>query len=384
MKIKKIKVCLLAFGFSLFLTIPNISASPLKLKVTAELAIARVKPDISSPVICQIPHGTILESLSKEGEWYLVKLGPNELGLESGYVHESLVMALEPIPAVIEKKEKEAKMEPEKIFIPPVAQAPSPKRPREALFSLSLQGGGNYVFGGDLNKGAEGLARFYSDDLGIEAKDKVAPLHLSYLFGGEISLSLFPQFLVGFGGDYFLGKKESLLQYEKGPFLASFSTRPKIQAIPVRFFVCYYPLRFLYLKSGIEYYFAESSYFYRFEKEKSWQEWEGKAKAQSIGAQGGAGIEWRMAGLALFMEASGRFAKIKGFEGKDTFRSSEGLAHTEEGKLYFYEAKISGQKTYSLLFIREKKPSEAGVTSPREAEIDFSGLTIRAGIKIKF
>jgi len=36
------------------------------------------------------------------------------------------------------------------------------------------------------------------------------------------------------------------------------------------------------------------------------------------------------------------------------------------------------------MFIREKKPSEGGVANVRPAMIDFSGLTLRIGIKFRF
>ena len=45
---------------------------------------------------------------------------------------------------------------------------------------------------------------------------------------------------------------------------------------------------------------------------------------------------------------------------------------------------LSETDTYSLLFIRNKIPTEAGVSDPRLAVLDLSGLTLRAGLRIKF
>ena len=70
----------------------------IKLKVTAEIANVRVKPFIGSNIVRQFPEGAILEAELKEGEWFLVKIEPDETGTVSGYVHESLVLALEEIP----------------------------------------------------------------------------------------------------------------------------------------------------------------------------------------------------------------------------------------------------------------------------------------------
>jgi len=63
-----------------------------KIKIKAETAFIRLRPDVKSQAIGRVPSGTILNLLSKEGEWYRINL-PLEKGgiLLSGYVHQSLV-----------------------------------------------------------------------------------------------------------------------------------------------------------------------------------------------------------------------------------------------------------------------------------------------------
>lgn len=62
------------------------------LKVVADRAVVRLKPDISSPIIGQVPRGTLLESSKKAREWYAVALPPDEDGIVvNGYIHQSLV-----------------------------------------------------------------------------------------------------------------------------------------------------------------------------------------------------------------------------------------------------------------------------------------------------
>ena len=391
MKIKRIGLYfIIRVGFFLLLlAISNARADTSKLKVTAELANIRLKPDIASSIIRHFPEGAILEALSKEGEWYLVRLEPDEAGFASGYIHESLVLELEPIPIQPEKKEKiEEKAEKEKKeekVIPKPRPVVTPAKPFIGRFAFSLEGGGAYVSPADLNNGAQGLANYFSEYLGIQGKKEIVPLHLSYVIGGEVSLALFSRFELGIGVGYFFGEKESQVEYEKGQTKNTFLSRPKIQATPLRVVLSYSLFPFLYLKSGIEYYFAQCSYFYRFVSANSWQEWHGEASAQGLGALGGVGFEWPLSSrLSLLAEASARYAKIKKFEGKDTSRDSQGKSYREQGILYFYQGKISGENSYPLLFIREKRPTEAGVSDPRPAEIDFSGLTIKAGIKIRF
>ena len=64
-----------------------------KVKVSAEQANLRERPDISSAVVQQIPEGTILDAEKKEGEWYLVRYTLEDGAVIAGYIHESLAGA---------------------------------------------------------------------------------------------------------------------------------------------------------------------------------------------------------------------------------------------------------------------------------------------------
>jgi hypothetical protein len=72
------------------------------------------------------------------------------------------------------------------------------------------------------------------------------------------------------------------------------------------------------------------------------------------------------------------------FKGKDIFKDSDGLESIEEGFLYIFKSQTSPDTAHNLLFIRGKKPSEAGVSDPQKAFIDFSGVSLRAGIMLRF
>lgn len=361
----------------------------IKLKVVAELANIRQSPDIGSIIIHQALQGRELESTGKEGEWYIVKIRSDEGDIIEGYVHESLVIVTEQIPLI---KPLEERIEPEKIKKEeePSTQQPIPATlpsaaPAKSNFELYLSGGGIFLSGGDLNRGAKGLADYRSYDLGIEGKGKVKPVRLSYILGGELSFPLSSNFHIGLGVDYFLSQERSQVRFEKGSSSDILETRPKIQAFPIRFIISFYPFPFFYAKTGFEYYFAKCAYFYRFHREGFWEEWDGEAEAQDIGFIGGLGFDWPLSPhFSFIVEATGRYARIKGFEGKNKYKTSEGLVSTEEGSLYLYQTRTPGGESYPLLFIREKKPTEAGVFDPQEATIDFSGLSLKAGFKIKF
>jgi len=67
-----------------------------KLKVKAEAAFIRLRPDSKSQAIGRVPAGTILNLLNKKGEWYRINLPLDKGGiLLSGYIHQSLVEEIE-------------------------------------------------------------------------------------------------------------------------------------------------------------------------------------------------------------------------------------------------------------------------------------------------
>lgn len=393
MKNKIHKACILLFGISLlFLSAVYGQEATTKLKVVTEQSNIRLKPDIGSIIIKQVSQGTVLESTGKQGEWYRLKLASGEGQRATGYVHESTVIVIDRPPQKEETKEiikdraireKIEKEEPPPLPIPKIpASFPLSK----LNFGVSFFGGGNFTSGGELNEGARGLADFYRFDLNTKGEGEIEAAHLGYILGGEFSFRLSNHFTVGFGIDYFRGKKESLVEFREGSSIQTLNTLPEFKAVPLRLFISYYPVPYFYVKTGIEYYTATCTYLYQFHGEPLWQEWKGEAKAHGVGIMGGFGFEVKFFSVLNFiMEATGRYAKINGFEGTGEYRDSTLLQiKKEEGTLYFYKAKSSKENIYPYLFIREKKPSAAGVVAPREAIIDFSGISIRAGIKIYF
>jgi hypothetical protein len=348
-----------------------------------------MKPSISSAIIRQIPQGANLESTGKEGEWYLVKLEPDEQGLISGYVHESLVQALSPVP---QEERIERKIKPEKIEKPPEPAPvkeeeapPPPKTLPEGRLSLAVTAGGSYVSYGDINKGVEGLADYYSDVLGIEGDKKTTPVHLSYLFGGDISYLLAPRLFLSLGVDFFGSKKESLVTYKRGSISSRLFTQPEVKAIPVKLALSYYPVPYLYFKLGICYVFSKCAYFYSFEKDNIWREWRGEATGKNIGLLGAAGAEWSLApNFALIVEISNQLAVLKGFKGMGTIEASDADKVEEEGKLYLYDVTTTSNNTYPILMISAKVPTGGFIENAREAQIDLMGIALRAGLRIRF
>lgn len=372
-----------------------------KLRVVTEMANVRLQPDIGSVIIHQVPQGQTLLSTIKEGDWFLVKIQIEEGQEATGYVHESTVIVVERPPEVPVKVpvKKEEITEPEKKEIvteeeikeeeqPPVqeiSEPPSKRQPPESRIELFLMGGANYVVGGDLNSGAQGFVDYYRDANSIAETFEAKPIHLTYIYGGEVSISIGSNFYIGFGMDYYRGEKESLIELQEFP-LIEIRTSPKIQALPVRLTLSYYPFPSFYIKTGIEYYFAKCEYYYRWAEDTEWKEWNGTAKTQGSGVLGALGLDIEVAPwLSFTVEATGRIAKISGFDGSDRSIDQLGDENIEQGTLYYYEAKGTANESFPLLFIKSREPIEDVIISnPRRAIIDFSGVSLKVGFRFRF
>ena len=393
--------------FIVLLVIPLVPAAQekpaptFKIRITAEQANIRDTPDIGSPIVQQLPEGTVLEAEKKEGEWYLVRFTRDDGLVARGYIHESLVQALEPLPEV---PGEEVKVEPvkkeeappgrktelirteEKPVVPVVSAGRLATEPAgRKTFGFSILIGANFAAVGDLNAGARGLADYYGTMLGRQGKGSVSGLHLTYILGAEVSYNLMPGLTLSVGADYFAGRRTSRVDFATGDLPDALVTRPKVQAMPFKVGIAYYPLPYLYVKGTLQYFFAKANYLYRFEKGTFWQEWQGDAKANGLGAGAAVGGEWEFyPGLFLVGEADFRFARIGGFKGKNILVNSEGESYTEQGTLYYYQAGAGSQEDFPLLFIRSDMPTEAGVSAPREAKVNFSGMSLKAGIRVRF
>jgi opacity protein-like surface antigen len=381
------------FFCPLFLVGAELWSSPIKLLVTAEQANIREKPDIASAILLQVPEGTALEADKKEGEWYAVKIEQEGGGFLVGYVHESLVKAVEAREEKIEKKETVEEKPPETkpqepTPIPPPerpAVSPPAPKPQAEPISVFLWGGGRYASVGDLNEGAKGLAQSYEYILGVNGSGAVSPLHLGYLFGMEAFFPLSSRFFFCFGAEYFSAENSSSLSYEDGSFLAHFTSKPRVQAIPASFSLAFYLFPHAYVKAGLDYTFARCTYFYRFEEQDIWQEWEGRASSGDFGYQVGLGTDWKLfSNVFIVAEATYRHSRISDLEGENSYRRSDGLSSREKGRLYYFEVAANGKDLVSLVFVREKDPAEAGVYNVRNAELGLSGVSLRAGIRIRF
>ncbi len=257
---------------------------------------------------------------------------------------------------------------------------------------IKLSGGINYLEVGDPNASLKGLADFLKDWAsggGETVEGDIKKIHFGLDLEGDVIFYLTPRFGISVGSGYISGKRR--MAENKIAFMSqTFSDGMKVSAIPVRLGVYYYlPLssriRF-FLNGGAGYYFAEWSETYRNETPVGVIARNQKAKAHGIGFHGGVGFELNLVSpITLVFEGQGRYVKIGGFEGERYTDEVFFETIIEKGTLFYFENQIfAGGEWYPMIDIREQEPVGIFVRNIREAEVDFSGFTFRAGIKINF
>jgi len=374
---------LIAVLMCLALALPaqEAAAQPVKLRVTAEQANLREKPDIGSAIVQQIPEGTVLESDRKEGEWYLVRYTLIDGGVIAGYIHESLVTVIERAPA----EERTVTAEKPGIYrsLPQIL----PEHPGH-LFEFSFSAGIGPVLADDLNKGTRGLVDFNGASLGFGPLGSTSSLHITGLLGVEAAFRPSRWLSLSLGVDYERGWRSSRVVYQAGGILTSSlatTAKPSAQVLPVRLSLRFYPRPDFFFRASAAYYTVKAGYDDRFVSSASaWQEWHGRATGHTLGMEVAAGGEWRLAARTfVFAEAGFRLTPAVHFSGTGTYRDSLGADEFEAGPLWFYQQRGADGNGHDLVFVHAAAPSGTDILGVRKASLTLSGAVLRLGVKVR-
>jgi hypothetical protein len=371
-----------------------IHAEPIKIKVTAETAAVRVNPDIESQIVILLSRGQVLDSDGKTDGWYRVSVFLKDKGLDvEGYIHSSLVTRVtdaSPEKSLIAKEQPVEKKQVREINS--IDFSDSGKR---RWLELKLGGGASYILANDINEGNEGFDQIWRDELtsaGGEIQGEPAPFHIAYEFEGNIILYIFPNIGIGFGSGYIYGSQENDMLLTFSGSEETWITKPEIKTVPITaglYFLI--PLgggSYFTLDAGAGLYKVDYSWYWKGGYHGYWMELDQDAEASGIGYHAGLGFEIKLAPhLGFFLEGRARYAEISGFEGTLRYKDSNGGSDIDEGKLYYWEEEVFGNK-YTFVFVSEgDTPSFTGLGSTesvREAVVDLTGVTLQAGLKIRF
>jgi hypothetical protein len=388
MKMRAPLLPVLAF-LSLALVCPAQEASPrpIKIKVTAEQANLRERPDIGSAIVQQIPQGTILQADKKEGEWYLVRYTLEDGGVIGGYIHESLVTVVgESQPAAPPPAAR-----PGSVAGGAPRGGPGAAGRRSLLpIDIDLAVGIGTVTADDLNNGARGLAAYNGALLDLASSGSIGSLHLAYVLGVELTYRLSPWFGLTLGTDYLKGWRSGTVTYAAegvSPLLPPMTTtHASLQAVPVKIGVRFFPGRDFYFRGSLGYYTAKAGYDdHLVYPDGTGESWNGTATAHTLGMELGIGGEWPVrSNLLLFGEAGFRLARLNDFSGTGTFTDAAGAVTSESGTLWYFQKTGADGAVDNLLLVRAARPSEEGVVGARAAEVNLSGILFRVGLRLRF
>ena len=268
-------------------------------------------------------------------------------------------------------------------------------------FSFKLAGGYGTISTGDLNTIINSIDSSFRDLVGVTAlfiEDEQENLNSGPDFEGEFIINLTEKVGIGIGSGYIHRRKSSEAGFIFGSLLGFNAALESMgAAIPVKISAYYFlPIKSrmnLYLKGGIGYYFGKLTYDSKLNADififalPSWER-SVDMKDNTIGLNGGIGFEYDVAkNIGLFVEGAARYAKLKDWKGDEIFTDYDGQTEKTSGTLWYCET-LDDQtgKYYPSFKVSKNKPSseEGPYKNIRKAEIDFSGFSLRLGLRIKF
>jgi hypothetical protein len=273
---------------------------------------------------------------------------------------------------------------------------PKPTR-ADVNTSLKLHGGWASIAGGDVNSGNRGFFDWRSASWPV-LEGKYQPVHNGYNYGIDFMLELKRGMGVGVGLGYLRVHKRHAIGVSDPDtrWYGGVEAEPELNAMPIRLSLfmnssltkkisfaanvgasCY--LRARYDDHIGESDFNDLGMLARFIACTTRTEKKGGA----MGIDGGVGLEYEIVrNIFLCLDGQARYAKIRGFEGSSELVSDTwGSPLLQEGKLYYEEVPLlSGSPR---LIIVQSDPPDGPDGEPRRAVIDFSGVNLQVGIRIR-
>jgi hypothetical protein len=258
----------------------------------------------------------------------------------------------------------------------------------DSRFAVRLSGGLGYLGLTEMNTGLRGTMNdiWVSFQGDLTSASTYNDLKMGTNFAVDVIYYLSPKIGVGVGAEFIRGRKTSMYSWT-GPRAGSVSAEPLLTAIPLKaglFFKLPLSGRLNFTADiGAGYYQASLDNTYAWEvagivpltTERF------KVSAWNPGFHGGIGLEYSLGSrLALFFEALGRVAKVKGLKGTVQYNQNTAQSAT----LYYYE-QIIDTTWYPILDASVTAPATGPDTrNVREATIDLTGGSALIGLVIRF
>lgn len=260
-------------------------------------------------------------------------------------------------------------------------------------FSLKIAGGISFIDPQEVNLVLQSWQEYWITRADLTnnwsyLEGQVSTIKLDYDFEIELILNITPRLAIGLGSGYLFsnaGEKSTTLSIEK--VLGTFEhVKPtKISAIPLILSGYYIqpinPSLSLFLRAGGGPLWAK--YFERDGNRNIVNESYSYQESISASAQGqiyllGLGILFETeSGIRFFVEGTWRRAKIAGFSGENK--------QEETGALTYLEEYVSSYELWQAKYrIFAEPPSDENFREVKQGTVDFSGISAKIGLMIKF
>ena len=255
-------------------------------------------------------------------------------------------------------------------------------------FSIKVNGGANFLMGGDYNQIVQGVNDFWHASSGVTVSSDLKKLSMGWNFGAEFIYNFTDQMGLGLGVGYITASNESTIAMSLGAATQSYTYRPSASVIPITLNFHY----FLPIGDTMKIHFSAGPglYISTFTFENQWElpillidltQIFSPDGVKAFGFQGGLGLEIDLSpGISLCVDVLGRMANMSGLTGGWTVAGTIfgiPVSDSGTGTLYYYE---SGG--YPSGTIDDTLPSGSGISSAREASVSLSGVCALVGLKI--
>jgi len=255
----------------------------------------------------------------------------------------------------------------------------------EKRFEIRLYGGIGYLSLNEMNDGIRGALNDMAFNRSMAENSVYNDLRMGTDFGADLIYFLTPKVGIAVGGEYIHGRKSSRHSFSGGA-TGFISGEPILTSIPVKAGL------FLKLRLSGKLNFTAGAgvgfYHVSFDNTYAW-EIKGvvpqtterlKFSAWRPGFQMGIGFEYALGPrLAVFFEALGRLARVKGL--KDTVQSNQNEA--KSATLYSLEQLVD-TTWFPLLDAMPAAPTGEEFRNVREAAIDLGGGRGLVGFVVRF
>lgn len=256
-------------------------------------------------------------------------------------------------------------------------------------FSVKVNGGANFLLGGDYNRIAEDANHPVYGPLPMATSGEIKKLSLGWNFGAEFIVNFTDSMGVGLGVGYLTASNDSSLTATIGPLSESWNFKPSVSVIPITLSFHYsLPLSRVFsahFTAGPGFYISSFKFENRYIMPLLFTDLTETFTPNTkvfFGAQGSLGLEFAMSpSVSLTLDVMGRLANMVNLAGTHEFAGMflgvTGSLSFNNHMFYYYED--GGRAHYA---IQADMPTGAGIINAREASVSLSGICAMVGIKI--